>query len=134
MKKFVILLCLITSAPTVALAQAPAPATTCTEEARKKIQVELDGIEALRKVGIAGISLNALRGVCTPIRSVEGSVRWITEPVIKKALELLKSQGYDFGDDVHIFASVCENLHYYTDEFAVGKRERELKEKIAGCK
>jgi len=113
---------------------APAPAPVCTEADKKKIQVELDGIEALRKVGIAGISLNALHGVCTTVRSVEGSMTWITEPIIKKVLELLKSQGLDFGDDIHIMASLCANLHHYTDEFAVGKRERELKEKLAQCK
>lgn len=127
-------LCVVapTLLPAVAAAQAPAP--TCTEEARKRIQVELDGIEALRKVGIAGISLNALRGVCTTVRSVEGSMSWITEPVIRRALELLKSQGFDFGDDVHIIASVCQHLHEYTDDFAVGRRERELRDKLAQCR
>jgi hypothetical protein len=117
-----------------ARAQSPVPAPSCTDVDRQKIQVELDGIEALRKHGIAGVSLNALCGVCTAVRSVEGSMSWITEPVIKSALELLKSQGYDFGDDTHILASLCTNVHEYTDEFAVGKRERELKEKLARCK
>ena len=111
------------------------PASACSDAEKKRIQVELDGIEALRKVGIAGISLNALRGVCVPVRSLEGSVKWIIEPVIKKAIELLKDQGIDLGDvDVHVFSAICENVHYYTDEFAVGRRERELKEKLAQCK
>ena len=114
----------------------PASAQQCTDDEKKKIQVELDGIEALRKVGIAGVSLNSLRGVCTAVHSVEGTFMSIAEPVIRKALEVLKNQGgIDLADaDLRVISSICANLHFYTDEFAVGRRERELKEKLAQCK
>ena len=112
-----------------------ASASECTEADKKKIQVELNGIEALRKVGFAGISLNSLRGACTVVRSVEGTFMSLAEPVIRKALEVLKDQGgIDLTDaDLHVISSICENLHHYTDEFAVGRRERELKERLAQC-
>ncbi len=131
MKRLCVLLIVILAAQP-AYAQTP-PA--CTEAQKKEIQVELDGIDAIRKIGIGGVSLNALRGVCTPIRSVEGSLLWIAEPIIRKALELLKTQGFDLTNvDLHVISNICKNLHHYTDEFAVGKRERELKERLTQCK
>ena len=108
------------------------PASACSDAEKKRIQVELDGIEALRKVGIAGISLNALRGVCVPVRSLEGSVKWIIEPVIKKAIELLKDQGIDLGDvDVHVSAVVkgkaagVDNLAFvHLDQLALSQKRQ----------
>ncbi len=109
-------------------------AEVCTPERRKELQVELDGIEALRKMGIGGLSLNAMRGACTMLRSVEGPFVWLAEPAMRRALALLKSQGYDLGEiDLHVFSSICKNIHYYVDDFAVGQRERQVLEELKQC-
>ncbi len=123
------------SITTIDSAYAQQPAPECTEDKKKEIRVELEGIEALRKVGIGGVSLNALRGICTTVRSTEGAVLWIAEPIIRKGLEVTRDlTGIDFtGFDLHVLSRICVNIHHYTDEFAVGRRERELREKLGRC-
>lgn len=106
----------------VALAQ---PA--CTPERIREINVELDGIAAMRRMG----GLDFARGVCTVVRSTEDFIGRFGGDSLAAIDRLLKNMGVTVPPN--IISGLCKTIHLYVDDFAVGKRERELREELATC-
>ncbi len=99
----------------------------CTPERIRELQVELDGIAAMRRMG----GLDFARGICTVVRSAENLVGRFGGNILSYIDSILKQRGIDVPPNV--VSDLCKGIHQFADDLAVGKREQEIKDELSAC-